>query len=234
MTPQEPTTPQEPEEQKKPEAVTPPPETPTDPSVSATLRATSDSAANRVKPILATTQERSPEEVDKMFKDPNRVFVVVEDDPEASDDIVEKLNKKRGEEESENVKLAECLSEAEQAIDQILQKPNVANITLILDMNFPEVKGGISFGRPGIKVLDYANEKIKAHNATNPEKQIHLEVIMNSSTISNQEDTEKLGAQRFSRDKFKVVNVIEDHFGNKPLPPLPPKRAPRRIEEDDE
>lgn len=190
----------------------PPPQAITDPQAETAGKVT---AALTQTPAV-DNKERSPEEVDAMFKDPSRTFLVVEDNIEESWGIVNGLNKKRGEQKSENVLLAESTEEATQAAERILQNPKIKTITLILDMEFPVRKHGAPNPRGGMNALKLIKSMVEKRNTESPENPITLEVIANSSMIRSQKEAEKeLGTKTFSPKKELAVQTVENFFANK-------------------
>lgn len=226
--------PSSPEEQREPEAVAPAPTA--DKQVLANIETPIGETAGQVNSVLATTQERSPEEVDAILKDKGRKLIVVEDDIEAHAGIMYTLGKKLGEQAKTNLSLAETGEDATKAIDLALQDPQTTKITMILDMEFPMTKEGWKTPGSGLKVLTYARDKVKEHNEQHPDKPVSLEVILNSSMVKSAKDAGRIGIEnapdlkRFSPEKEKAVETLEAYLGNKPLPVPEPPSQRRRLQ----
>lgn len=147
-----------------------------------------------------------------------QTFLVVEDDSPEGPDIVNALRVERSTDQNQKdagVMLVTNFKDCISAVNLILSEASQTNnLMVILDINFPSSAGERSL-ELGSGVVSRLKNRIVTLKTQQPDRQINLNIIFNSSKVRNQEQALKMGGTGFSRTKDEAVSIIKEMFRKK-------------------
>lgn len=145
----------------------------------------------------------------------SRVFLVVEDNPDAVRVITKELREERGtagEEKDESVIVAENYDDFNGALGKLLKENGPTKITAIFDLEFPYSAGGQPIIKAGVDAVKNIQNRVETWNSEHPDRVVTLEIIINSTTMRNERDAQKRFGPSvgWSGDKGEAVFVVRE------------------------
>ena len=161
--------------------------------------------------VLAGVEKGGEEEkIKEALK--KRFLLLAEDDPRL-ESLLDEFKSVGGEQMVQAKTLDGVRKETDDFISRVEQGGlDQTILTMIADLEYPKVRGGVPSSNNGIEGIKYVREAVDTYNLAHPDKPLRVEVILNST---REDMAGRVSADAVSHDKKEAVRKLLEMVSNK-------------------